>query len=157
MVLVSAASCETWAQEREPTITLRRTSCYGTCSVYSLEIFEDGFIRYVGTEFVQFQGERRAVIPRDAVDNLAAFFLRANYFAMEDRYETCKEPDGSVWMISDLPTTYTSLRVGTRKKSAMNYACASQRLRKLEDEIDRVANTRRWIGNPLLNLRAPKL
>ena len=157
MGTVLATSCKTWAQEREPIITLRRTACLGACPVYSLEIFDDGFIRYVGTKFVQYQGEHRAVITRDAVDNLVASFLRANYFFLKDRCENCKGPDGSVGEISDLPTTFTSLRDGTRKKSAMNYACAPQRLRELEDEIDRVANTHRWIGNPLLNLPAPKL
>jgi hypothetical protein len=145
------------AQEREPVITLRRTACLGSCPVYSLEIYEDGFIRYVGTEFVQYTGERRAAIPRQAVENLIASFLRANYFALRNNYETYRARDGRLSDISDGSTRYTSLRVGTRRKSIRDYAFAPKRLMDLEDEIDRVANTERWIGSPLLSIPAPKL
>jgi hypothetical protein len=155
--LVFAVNCEIRAQEREPVITLRRTACLGTCPVYSLEIFEDGFIRYIGTEVVQVQGERRAAIPRDTVEGLVALMLRANYFALHDRYLNCKLPDGNVLMISDLPTTSTSLRVKLRKKSVEDYVCAPKRLTDIEEEIDRVVNTQRWIGSPLLNVPAPNL
>lgn len=146
-----------FAQEREPVITLRRTACLGYCPVYSLEIFEDGFIRYFGTEFVEYKGERRAVIRRDAVENLVALFLHADYFALKDNYETYRAPDGTLWHVTDLPTAYTSLRIGRRKKSVRDYAFAPKRLTDLEDEIDKVVNTQRWIGSPLLNIPAPKL
>ena len=151
------AAGRTARAQDQPVITLRRTACLGRCPVYSLEIFEDGFIRYVGIEYVQAKGERRAVVPRDAVENLVASFLRADYFALQDSYETCIAPDGSVSMVSDLPSQYTSLRVATRKKSVRNYVCAPRRLRELETEIDRVANTKRWIGSNLLNVPPPKL
>jgi len=152
-----AFSCGALAQGRVPIITLRRTACLGTCPVYSLEFFEDGFIRYIGTEFVQSTGERRTVIPRDAVENLVALFLKANYLAMRDSYDNCKAPDGSIVCLTDLPTTFSSLRFQARQKSVRDYMCAPKRLRELEDELDRVANTQRWIGNDLLNVPAPKL
>jgi len=139
-----AAACVVRAQE-DPVITLRRTACFGTCPVYSLEIFEDGFVRYVGTQFVQVTGEHRTVIPRDAVESLISHFLRVDYFTLQDSYETYKAPDGTVWNVTDLPTTYSSLRVGTRKKSLKDYAFAPKVLVELELEVDRVANTHRWI------------
>jgi hypothetical protein len=157
IALVLAFGFTAFAQEREPVITLRRTACYGTCPVYSLEIFEDGFIRYIGTEFVQFAGERRAVIPQEAVENLVASFLKADYFALDDNYETYRAPDGAFWHVTDLSTTYTSLRVGTRKKLVRDYAFAPKRLKDLEAEVDKVANTQRWIGSDLLNVWPPKL
>jgi len=157
IVVALASECRVFAQEPEPVITLRRTACLGTCPVYFLEIFDDGFIRYVGIEFVQYRGEHRAVIPQDAVENLVASFLRADYLSLHDGYEIYKDRMGRTWTVTDLPTAYTSLRVGTTKKSVRDYAFAPQRLIKLENEIDRVANTRRWIGNPLLNVPAPIL
>jgi len=114
-----------------------------------LEIFDNGFIRYVGLQFAQRKGERRAVISRDAVENPIAAFLRADYFALRDDYENYKAPDGKIWHITDVSTTYSSLRVG-------RLSFAPERLKKLEDEIDRVANTQQWIGSPLLNVPAPK-
>jgi uncharacterized protein DUF6438 len=148
IAILTILACPALAQEREPVITLRRTSCYGTCPVYSLEVFADGFIRFVGTDFVQYIGEQRAVVPPEAVENLVAYLLKTDYFALQEKYETCKDSKGRTFFITDLPTVITSLRVGTAKKTVLHYACAPRRLEQLEDEIDRVANTKRWIGNP---------
>ena len=92
---------------------------------------------------MQYRNERRAVIPRDAVENLVALFLHADYFGLKDNYETYRAPGGTVCHVTDLPTAYTSLRVGTRKKSVRDYAFAPKRLTELEDEIDRIADTKR--------------
>ena len=147
MAFLFGATFATVAQQPEPVVTLRRTACLGTCPVYSVEIFDDGFVRYIGIEFVQYKGEQRVVIPQQAVENLVASFLRANYFALQDSYDTCRSPDGRRFILTDLPTAYTSLRFGKRKKTVRNYICAPRSLSNLEDEIDKVANTRRWIGN----------
>jgi Domain of unknown function (DUF6438) len=149
LAFLASIICPAFAQEQAPVITLRRTACFGTCPVYSLEIFENGFTRYVGTDFVQSEGERRAVIRHEAVEDLIALFLRADYFALKEDYETCRAPDGTSQFVTDLPTTYTSLRVGTKKKSVRNYACGPERLTRLEEEIDKIANTHRWIGDPI--------
>jgi len=132
------------AQE-EPVITLRRTSCLGTCPVYSVEIFDNGFIRYVGTAFVQVKGEQEAAIPPEAVKNLVLRFLQIDYFALKDSYETYQNPDGTLTVFSDLPTTYSTLQIGERRKSVKDYAFAPEALREVEDEVDRTVNTHRWI------------
>jgi Domain of unknown function (DUF6438)/Ankyrin repeats (many copies) len=137
----------------DPVITLRRTNCFGTCPNYWVEIFEDGLVKYTGTQFVQVIGERRGVIPREAVEKLVADFLRIDYFSLSDSYETYRDPKGRVWVISDLPTTYTSLRIGNRKKTVKDYAFAPDSLRELEWEIDRITNTHRWIDGDADNLR----
>lgn len=144
LMFMVAATDGVLAQER-PVVTLQRTACFGTCPVYSLEIFENGFIKFVGKQFVQAPGEHRTVISQDEVDNLISTFLKADYFAMRDSYETCVDAKGVVWQVSDLPTEYSSLRVGERKKSIRDYACAPRELMELELEVDRVANTHRWI------------
>jgi hypothetical protein len=155
VALAAAGVSFVFAQDPSPIITLRRTSCYGPCPVYSVEIFEDGFIRYVGTQFVQYTGEQRAVVSRDVVEKLVASFARADYFALKDSYDDCRGRDGTVWAVTDLPTTYTSLLIGTRKKSVRDYVCAPKKLKELELEIDRVANTKRWIGKLTYEWPAP--
>lgn len=155
MTLAAASGSFVFAQDPSPIITLRRTSCYGPCPVYSVEIFEDGFIRYVGMEFVQYKGEQRAVVSRDVVEQLVASFVRADYFALKDSYDECRRRNGTGWDVTDLPTTYTSLLIRTRKKSIRDYVCAPKKLRELELEIDRVANTQRWIGKLTYEWPAP--
>jgi hypothetical protein len=157
MALVLCTTLAIVAQQPEPVITLRRTACLGTCPVYSVEIFDDGFVRYTGIEFVQYKGEQRAVIPREAVENLVASFLRADYFALQDSYDICRNSDGTFTIVSDLPTAYTSLRFGQRKKAVRNYVCAPRRLTSLEAEIDKATNTQRWIGNRSFKWPPPEL
>jgi hypothetical protein len=108
-------------------------------------VFENGFVRYVGTQFVQVEGEHRAVITRDEVENLISSFIRADYFSLQDKYETYRDEHGQYWHITDLPTTYTLLRFAGREKTVKDYAFAPKSLVELELDIDRVANTHRWI------------
>jgi uncharacterized protein DUF6438/ankyrin repeat protein len=131
-----------------PIITLRRTWCLGTCPIYLLQIFRDGRLHYNGEEFVAVIGSQEAQISPAAVERLVESFVKSGYFALNDVYETHQNPDGTTTVFSDLPTTYTSLRVGSRARSVKDYAFAPEKLHMLELEIDRVANTHRWIhGN----------
>lgn len=140
------------AQEK-PVITLRRTNCFGTCPVYSVEIFATGRIKYTGSQFVQITGEKTAVMSKEDVEKLVRDFLRIGYFSLQASYETHKNPDGTREMISDLPTTYTLLRIGKREKSVKDYAFAPKALIDLEWEIDRVADTHRWIDGDADDLK----
>ena len=139
--------------QQKPVITLHRTACYGSCPIYSVEIFADGEIRYSGSQFVQITGERTAVIPKEDVEKLVRDFLRIGYFSLKANYETHKNPDGTIEMVSDLPTTYTSLRIGGRERSVKDYAFAPRALNELEWEIDRVANTHRWVDGEVDDLK----
>jgi hypothetical protein len=145
-MLISVA----WVVESQelPVITLRRTACFGTCPIYSLEILQDGRVHYNGKGFVAVVGRQDAQISPAAVQALIESFLRIDYFDLKDVYQTHQNPDGTSTWITDLPTTYTSLRVGSRTKSVTDYAFSPDKLRMLELEIDRVANSHRWIhGN----------
>jgi hypothetical protein len=131
-----------------PVITLRRTVCFGTCPSYSLDIFQDGRLHYNGEAFVAVTRTQEAQIPPTAVKALVDSFSRIDYFNLEDAYVTHQNPYGSFTMVSDLSTTYTSLRVGSRTKAVKDYAFSPAKLQMLELEIDRAANTHRWIhGN----------
>lgn len=147
------ASASVVPAQGRPVITLSRNACFGTCPVYFVEIFETGLVRYTGTNFVQVTGERSATIPRDAVKSLERDFLKIHYFSFKDSYVTCKAPDGTEEFITDLPTTYTSLRIGNRIKSVKDYACAPDALMDLEWEVDKVANTHQWIDGDADSLR----
>lgn len=141
MVPIAGAIC---AQEL-PVIKLRRTACFGTCPIYSLEIFEDGRLHFNGEQFVAAIGPREAQIAPSTVNALIQEFRKIDYFDLKDVYESYQNPDGTTEWISDLSTTYISLRIGTRSKTIKDYAFSPESLEMLEHEIERVANTHRWI------------
>jgi Domain of unknown function (DUF6438)/Ankyrin repeats (3 copies) len=141
LVSITGAICA----QQLPVITLRRTACFGTCPIYSLEIFENGRLHFNGEQFVSSIGSRQAQIAPTDVHALIEQFAKIRFFDLKDVYETRQNPDGTTEWITDLSTTYISLRVGNRSKTIKDYAFSPDNLRTLELEIERVTNTHRWI------------
>jgi hypothetical protein len=118
-------------------ITLERTACFGACPVYSLRITTDGRIEYEGRRFVRVVGKATARVPPEAVSELVAEFERIHYFDLEDKYTA---------PITDLPTTTTTIRIGSRFKQVVDYFGAPAALTSLEQRIDEVAGSKRWVS-----------
>lgn len=136
---------------------LKRTSCFGTCPSYQIEIRGDGRVTYTGDEgrSVLVEGVHRWRIPQSDVAILFDMFRRADYFQLDGYYEA---------PVTDLPTFVTQLSIGTRRKFVLNYgaaggfggAFASTSLggawpdmplivSDIENAIDRIAGTSSWV------------
>jgi hypothetical protein len=121
-------------------VRLERTACYGRCPAYSVEIRGDGSVTYRGTSSVAVVGQRNANISPEVVSRLVEQFRAANFFALEDRYES---------QITDNPTKVLTLEIGGQKKSVTDYVGLSvgmpSAVAVLENAVDDAAGTRRWI------------
>src|SRR4029078_13655872 len=60
-------------------------------------------------------------------------------FDLQDQYRA---------MVTDNPTVYTSLKVGSKAKRIMNYVAVQPKLKELEKRIDKVAGTRKYVYGP---------
>jgi membrane dipeptidase len=118
-------------------ISLRRTICFGRCPAYSVTIREDGTVTYQGAEFTKISGTHTWKIDPAAVRSLAKEMQDAGYFDLQDEYRA---------LVTDHPTTYTSLTVGTRTKQIKNYVAGPPRLKEIEERIDQVAGTKKYVG-----------
>jgi hypothetical protein len=122
---------------RDVVITLERTRCFGACPDYAVTVYGNGTVLYEGRDFVKVKGVQTSQIPQSGVEELVGAFYKARFFSMRDRYE---EP------VSDLPSQTTSITIdGTATKTVYRYGFQPERLVALEDEIDRVAGTARWV------------
>jgi hypothetical protein len=128
-------------------ITLERTPCYGFCPDYTLSINGAGDVTYSGRRFVNVVGAQRATIPVADVQALLARFDSIGFERLRDEYRA---------QVTDLPTTTITLRRNGRTKSVLDYggtgAGMPESVRALQDEIDRVANSARWVlrdGQPV--------
>jgi hypothetical protein len=117
-------------------ITLERTSCFGSCPVYSVSIDGDGTVTYEGRQFVRVAGRQTSQISRAAVDALLEEFRRIDFFSLQDQYTA---------PVTDHPTTYVTFRHGKRTKRIRDYVGAPKALRDLERHIDEAAGVQRWI------------
>ena len=134
------------AQSTDTLITLERTTCEGTCPSYKLTILGDGTVNFEGRKYVRVKGTVRSKIDPASVESLVQEFIKIDYFGLNDKYTTIKNPDGTETIVLDLPTTITSLTLAGKQKRIVDYVGAPQQLMELEDEIDKVANSKRWVS-----------
>lgn len=122
-------------------ISLERSACFGTCPVYSVTLYGDGRVVYVGEDFVHATGERRSSIPAPAMHALVDFMLERHYTSLNDSYTTVGA--------TDMPHAITSLTINGQQKRVDHYfgdISAPLLLRQIENRIDRLANSAQWTG-----------
>jgi hypothetical protein len=127
----------------EPTdfsIRLSRSGCYGTCPSYSVVIHGDGEIKFHGERFVAIPGDHDARITLEAVARLLERFRAAEFFELKDRYAAS---------VTDNPTYCLELTVGPKRKTVTDYVGSwvgmPTSVSGLEDAVDAVAGTDRWV------------
>src|SRR5579884_2657406 len=124
-------------------IELERTTCFGTCPDYKLRISEDGTVEFNGRGFVAVSGQHRGRISRADFDKLVDSFRKADFYSLARSYHA---------IITDNPTYRVAISVDGQAKSVTDYAGESigmpAAVTDLENEIDRLADTAKWItGN----------
>lgn len=130
------------ADTKGTVVRLERTECYGTCPAYSVEIRGDGSVEYVGKAYVGKRGRQGTQIAPAALVALAARFEKASFFRL-DWADPCE------LVATDNPTAKLTFTTGLRTRTIDDYhgnGCMPKVLRELEDEVDRVAGTARWVG-----------
>src|SRR6185312_15457781 len=139
----SACAATLGGQSADVLISLERYACFGTCPVYTLTIHDDGRFEYHGARFVKLEGDISGFLTLGQVKRLERAFADAGYFTLADRYIEER--------LTDMPTAITSYRQGNRVKSVEHYYGDDHvpaALGKLEDQIDDIVGTDRWIGTP---------
>ncbi len=125
----------------ELAVTLERTFCYGECPVYQLAIYRDGVVQFTGKDHVDVIGAAIGHVTQADLAELDRLFADAHYFDLSDRYTR--------FDVSDRPAVFTSYQLGPRAKQIEHYhgdEHAPRVLEVLENEIDRIAGSERWIG-----------
>ncbi len=118
-----------------PIITFQKTACYGKCPVYSLEIFENGLIKFIGEKNIDKIGKYKKTISKKEIKELINSFVNVNFFDFKDEYTSKK---------TDLPTTYISFSYNGNYKKIRDYSDAPKELRKLEKSIEDIVKFENW-------------
>jgi ankyrin repeat protein len=120
-------------------ITLTRTSCYGTCPSYSVEVRGDGSVLYEGHDYVAFTGTHRGLVPQSNVIELVKLFEKADYYSLQNEYTAS---------VTDNPFQTTSISIDGRQKQVVDYVGLSAGMplavAQLELAIDRLSGSERW-------------
>lgn len=121
------------------TITLERTGCYGTCPSYTATVSSDGIV-FEGHGFVVGAGRHTDTVDLSEVRKLAKKFVAADFYSMDAAY---------LASVTDNPTYVISIAIDGHKKEVEDYVGSWEGMpaiiTELEDEVDALANTQRWI------------
>ena len=122
-------------------ITLVRSLCYGVCPSYRVTIRANGTVTYDGDKFVKVHGTVTDHVAPSAARALADRFDAASF-------DSLKVPTTCALMVTDHPTNVLTY-VHDRKKHVVDHytgnGCAPKALEDLENAVDKLANTERWI------------
>ncbi len=118
-------------------IAMGRGACYGHCPVYTIEIFENGLVRYTGRSDVAYIGVYETKInPNDAIKTITQF---ASY-----RPDTCQPSYKS--LISDLPSIYYLISYRDSVKHIYNANYGAEFLKEMAPGFDKYNNVdKTWI------------
>lgn len=122
-------------------ITLERTTCFGSCPAYRVEIGGDGSLVYQGRGYVVVTGEHHDHISKESLAQILEAFRKADYFSLRDKY---------IYGVTDNPTTTTSISFDGQQKSVIDYvgeeAGMPHAVVEVEETIDQVAGTATWVS-----------
>jgi len=120
-------------------ITLVRGPCFGRCPEYTLTIYGSGRVEFDGRRYVCAKGHHAAKASPYEVRRLVAQMLAAGYFD----FDWTEGP-----LATQASTVRSSLHHGGRTREIEHYlgdGGAPRLLKSLEDRIDAVAGTWRWL------------
>jgi hypothetical protein len=128
------------AAEQPLRVTLERTACFGACPMYTVTVDHSGAVTFDGKRFVARTGSHSARVDTQALSGLRDAVKASNFFALQDCY--CERN------VTDLPSAIITVTLGDREKTVRHYAGdrrAPPALIELQDRIDELASTERWI------------
>jgi hypothetical protein len=142
-------------QRREEAVIIleREAGYWGVGPVYTLIIYPDGRVAFIGVKNTRVRGLAEGSVSRQALEGLVKEFERINYFSLRDRYD---EKEGCPSLLADAGYARTWFRRGERRKSVTHYlGCLENYTRadsvfppglyELERLIDQAATSGRWI------------
>ena len=122
-------------QQEKFILSIEKLRCMGDCPVFSLKIYENGFILYDGKMFVSPRGEYYGKISKKELDKLKGKFLENGYFDFKDFYKA---------QGMDLQTTYIYFSHKGQGKIIRDYSNPPEELRELEDLLTGLIKTVKW-------------
>ncbi len=135
---------ENTAATADTLLVFERTPCYGYCPAYRVTLTTDGALVYEGLSHVATEGFVREQLSPETVDAIRAAVTDARFFEFPAELK-CRS------QVTDNPAVYVTVQMaGQRKRIDHDRGCTGfpgeDRLLALEDRLDALLGTARWVG-----------
>jgi hypothetical protein len=104
-----------------------RTSCFGTCPSYSIELYKNGLVRYTGIRFIPDSGVYEKNIGTAKAQELLNMANTQRIDTLKNNYELA---------IADLPGINYTFKYGTTTKQVSNAHFGPTFLREIARDLD---------------------
>lgn len=145
------------SQKTELTITLKKSDPHGQSSAYNLTVQPDGKVLFEGGLGTKIKGNVEEQLSQSKINQLIDEIVKANFFSLDDNYTP--ESKNCPWYMLDSPTIILFVKLNKKEKTITHYlGCGEQnefktnlksfpkQLDDLENKIDEIVETKRWIG-----------
>lgn len=133
-------------------IFLERTGCQTGCPEYTVRIHADGTVVFEGKAFVKSKGVYRTHVGTREMENLLNDAIASGYFDLKSRYigKTVVTYSNDGWVLeqqnrSESSATISEISVAGLQQRIENYGTAPELVSRIEERIDKLANTGQWI------------
>lgn len=135
LALIYLSSCEPddpYKYELESFIEMKKDPCFGFCPVYSFKVDGKGNAVFNGDRNISKIGNWTRLITPEETNKLFEAFEMENFWTFENEYTS---------QVTDLPTTWTTLKIGEKSKTIKDYYGAPEELKALEKMVEEIAET----------------
>ncbi len=141
-------------ENAELSLKMERTGCFGTCPTYKLNVQSNGNVLFEGIEYTNIKGKAEGSIDEIKMEKLIAEIDKANFFSLKDSYTNVSDNCPSYGTDQSTVTLY--IKVKDKEKTIIhnlgcieigrNWKVFPEQLYTLENKIDEIVETKRWIG-----------
>ena len=113
--------------------------------MYVVTATSQGAITFEGERFVGHTGSHRGTADANTVAKLRGAIAASDFFALADCY--CERK------VTDMPSVIVTVEMGGQKKTVKHYTgdrSAPAQLIALQEQIDLLAGSKRWIDDPTM-------
>lgn len=117
--------------------SIERSPCFGQCPVYTMEIYNNGLVKYKGKNFVKRTGEYVMEID---YSQMLAFVNKAEaieYMKMDDSYDNPS--------VTDVSSTSTSIVINKTRKKVYRRFGFPKEIVEFEQLFDNLLDSDKWI------------
>jgi len=118
-----------------PKIVMSKGACFGECPVYSLTIYNSGFMKFNGVRFTKMDGKYERQLSEDQYIALIKKIDKTNLWKFEDVYDM---------QVADLPTTSISYSKKEKTKTVKGKAGRPDQIQELEKYLEALVYTEGW-------------
>lgn len=126
----SNSSSGSFSYDASSYIEIKKDPCFGFCPVYNMQIKGDGKAVYNGMKNVEKEGVWYRTFTYEETNALFKAFETVDYWSFQDEYTA---------QVTDLPTTWTTLKIGEKSKTIKDYYGAPKELKALEEVLSKIA------------------